>query len=106
MLVKQCVKRLVAVLSVALAAAALTACGPDRGLGKSDDSSSGAKEVTVGMTPYLDYMLWPVAKKRGLDKEQGIDLKFTWLSQVGPSIQALRQGSIDVVDTCTACNFP
>lgn len=105
MLVKQRVNRLVAVLTVVLAAAALTACGSD-GSSKSDDSSSGVKEVTVGMTPYLDYMLWPVAKKLGLDKEQGINLKFTWLAQVGPSIQALRRGSIDVVDTCTACNFP
>jgi ABC-type nitrate/sulfonate/bicarbonate transport system substrate-binding protein len=107
MFVKQRLNRLVAVLAAVCAATALAACGSSAGDSSGGGgASSGAKDVTIGLTPYFDYMLWPVAQKLGLDKEQGINLKFTWLAQVGPSIQALKRGSIDVVDTCTACNFP
>lgn len=64
-------------------------------------------DVTIGLTPFFDYMLWPFAKEKGLDAELGINLEFEWLAgAIGPGVQALRRGSIDVIDTCTACNFP
>lgn len=62
--------------------------------------------VRVGMTPFFDYQFWSVAKEFGWDKELGIDLQFTWLTQSGPSIQALANGSLDMVNTCIVCNFP
>ncbi len=36
----------------------------------------------------------------------GLTLQFTWLTQSGPSIQALANGSLDQVNTCVVCNFP
>jgi ABC-type nitrate/sulfonate/bicarbonate transport system substrate-binding protein len=62
--------------------------------------------VRVGMTPFFDYQFWAVAKEFGWDKELGLDLQFTWLTQSGPSIQALANGSLDTVNTCVVCNFP
>ena len=62
--------------------------------------------VKVGMTPFFDYQFWSVAKEFGWDKELGLDLQFTWLTQSGPSIQALANGSLDQVNTCVVCNFP
>jgi ABC-type nitrate/sulfonate/bicarbonate transport system substrate-binding protein len=62
--------------------------------------------VRVGMTPFFDYQFWSVAKEFGWDKELGLDLQFTWLTQSGPSIEALANGSLDTVNTCVVCNFP
>ena len=36
----------------------------------------------------------------------GLDLQFEWLTQSGPSIQALANGSLDTVNTCVVCNYP
>jgi ABC-type nitrate/sulfonate/bicarbonate transport system substrate-binding protein len=47
-----------------------------------------------------------VAKEFGWDTELGLDLQFSWLTQSGPSIQALANGSIDTVNTCVVCNYP
>jgi ABC-type nitrate/sulfonate/bicarbonate transport system substrate-binding protein len=58
------------------------------------------------MTPFFDYQFFSVAKQFGWDKELGLDLQFTWLTQSGPSIQALANGSLDTVNTCVVCNFP
>jgi len=58
------------------------------------------------MTPFFDYQFWSVAKEWGWDKDLGLDLQFTWLTQSGPSIQALANGSLDQVNTCIVCNFP
>src|SRR5512135_2676772 len=62
--------------------------------------------VRVGMTPFFDYQFWSVAKEFGWDKDLGLDLQFTWLTQSGPSIEALANGSLDTVNTCVVCNFP
>ena len=62
--------------------------------------------VRVGMTPFFDYQFWSVAKEFGWDKDLGLDLQFTWLTQSGPSIQALAAGDLDMVNTCVVCNFP
>jgi len=63
-------------------------------------------DVRVGMTPFFDYQFFSVAKEYGWDKELGVDLKFEWLTQSGPSIQALANGSLDTVNTCVVCNYP
>ena len=62
--------------------------------------------VRVGMTPFFDYQFFSVAKEYGWDKELGLDLQFEWLTQSGPSIQALANGSLDTVNTCVVCNYP
>jgi len=62
--------------------------------------------VRVAMTPFFDYQFYSVAKELGWDKELGLDLQFTWLTQSGPSIEALAAGSVDTVNTCVVCNFP
>jgi ABC-type nitrate/sulfonate/bicarbonate transport system substrate-binding protein len=62
--------------------------------------------VRVGMTPFFDYQFYSVAKEYGWDKQLGLDLQFQWLTQSGPSIQALANGSLDTVNTCVVCNFP
>lgn len=67
---------------------------------------SPAVTVRVGMTPFFDYQFWSVAKQFGWDKQLGLNLQFTWLTQSGPSIQALANGSLDQVNTCIVCNFP
>jgi ABC-type nitrate/sulfonate/bicarbonate transport system substrate-binding protein len=68
--------------------------------------TTGLTPVRVGMTPFFDYQFWSVAKEFGWDEELGLDLQFTWLTQSGPSIQALANGSLDMVNTCVVCNFP
>jgi ABC-type nitrate/sulfonate/bicarbonate transport system substrate-binding protein len=62
--------------------------------------------VRVGMTPFFDYQFFSVAKEYGWDKQLGLDLQFEWLTQSGPSIQALTNGSLDTVNTCVVCNYP
>jgi ABC-type nitrate/sulfonate/bicarbonate transport system substrate-binding protein len=62
--------------------------------------------VRVAATPFFDYQFWSVAEEFGWDKELGLDLQFTWLTQSGPSIEALAAGSVDTVNTCVVCNFP
>jgi ABC-type nitrate/sulfonate/bicarbonate transport system substrate-binding protein len=61
--------------------------------------------VRVGMTPFFDYQFFAVAKEFRWDKELGLDLRFTWFTQSGPSTQALARGSIDTINTCVVCNF-
>ena len=83
-----------------IASLTLTFSGPER---------SRAAELTpvrVGMTPFFDYQFFSVAKEFGWDKELGLDLRFEWLTQSGPSIQALANGSLDTVNTCVVCNYP
>ena len=63
-------------------------------------------EVRVAATPFFDYQFFSVADEFGWDEELGLDLQFTWLTQSGPSIQALAAGSVDTVNTCVVCNFP
>lgn len=63
-------------------------------------------EVRVGMTPFFDYQFFSVAEEFGWDEELGLNLQFEWLTQSGPSIQALANGSLDTVNTCVVCNFP
>lgn len=62
--------------------------------------------VKVAMTPFFDYQFYAVADELGWDEELGLDLQFTWLTQSGPSIQALANGSVDTVNTCVVCNYP
>lgn len=62
--------------------------------------------VRVGMTPFFEYHYSTVASELGWDEELGLKLEFTWLTQSGPSIQALANGSIDTANTCVVCNFP
>jgi ABC-type nitrate/sulfonate/bicarbonate transport system substrate-binding protein len=68
-------------------------------------AASPPTAVRVGMTPFFDYQFFAVAKEFGWDKELGLDLRFTWFTQSGPSTQALARGSIDTVNTCVVCNF-
>ncbi len=90
-------KFLVLIIVVLAAVLVLGACG-----GKGGKTSV----VRVGMTPFFDYQFFSVAKEYGWDKELGLDLQFQWLTQSGPSIQALASGSLDTVNTCVVCNFP
>lgn len=99
--------------AVLLMAFALAACGGDDSSSASgDDGAAAGGEATetttvkVAMTPFLDYMPWAFAKEKGLDADLGVELDFTWLAQVGPSVQAMKRGDVDIVNTCTACNFP
>jgi ABC-type nitrate/sulfonate/bicarbonate transport system substrate-binding protein len=62
--------------------------------------------VRVAMTPFFDYQFFSVAKELAWDTELGLDLQFTWLTQSGPSVEALANGSVDTVNTCVICNFP
>ncbi len=95
-------KSLVLIVMVVVAGLLLGACGGKGVLGK------GGKPVVVrvGMTPFFDYQFFAVAKEYGWDKELGLDLQFQWLTQSGPSIQALANGSLDTVNTCVVCNYP
>ena len=74
--------------------------------GASSAQSGEEAVVRVGMTPFFDYQFFSVAKEYGWDKHLGLDLQFQWLTQSGPSIQALTNGSLDTVNTCVVCNFP
>jgi ABC-type nitrate/sulfonate/bicarbonate transport system substrate-binding protein len=69
-------------------------------------TAQSPEEVRVAMTPFFDYQFFSVAKEFGWDQALGLDLKFTWLTQSGPSIEALASGSVDTVNTCVVCNFP
>ncbi len=90
------------IVLVVAAGLILGGCGGKGVLGK------GGKPVVVrvGMTPFFDYQFFAVAKEYGWDKDLGLDLQFQWLTQSGPSIQALANGSLDTVNTCVVCNYP
>lgn len=75
-------------------------------LGASSVHAQEQTVVRVGMTPFFDYQFFSVAKEYGWDKELGLDFQFEWLTQSGPSIQALTNGSLDTVNTCVVCNYP
>jgi ABC-type nitrate/sulfonate/bicarbonate transport system substrate-binding protein len=62
--------------------------------------------VHVARTPFFDYQFFEVAEKLGWDKELGIKFEDTWLTQSGPAMQALANGSIDVAGSCIVCNYP
>jgi ABC-type nitrate/sulfonate/bicarbonate transport system substrate-binding protein len=62
--------------------------------------------VRVAMTPFFDYQFWSVADEYGWDDELGLNLEFTWLTQSGPSTEAMAAGSVDTINTCVVCNFP
>lgn len=86
----------------------LAALAVASGLLLAGSGANGAEQtvVRVGMTPFFDYQFYSVAKEYGWDKQLGLDLQFQWLTQSGPSIQALANGSLDTVNTCVVCNFP
>jgi ABC-type nitrate/sulfonate/bicarbonate transport system substrate-binding protein len=92
-------KSLALIVLVVAAVLVLGACGGKLNTGKT-------VVVRVGMTPFFDYQFFSVAKEYGWDKQLGLDLQFQWLTQSGPSIQALASGSLDTVNTCVVCNFP
>ena len=75
-------------------------------IGTGAAQSQDVTSVRVGMTPFFDYQFFSVAEEFGWDEELGLDLQFTWLTQSGPSIQALANGSLDTVNTCVVCNYP
>ncbi|MHC1783692.1 MAG: ABC transporter substrate-binding protein [Anaerolineaceae bacterium] len=62
--------------------------------------------VHVARTPFFDYQFFEVAQKFGWDKELGIKFEDTWLTQSGPAMQALANGSIDIAGSCIVCNYP
>lgn len=62
--------------------------------------------VKVGRTPFFDYQFFEVAHAFGWDNELGIKFEDTWLTQSGPSMQALANGSIDMAGSCIVCNYP
>jgi ABC-type nitrate/sulfonate/bicarbonate transport system substrate-binding protein len=62
--------------------------------------------VRVGRTPFFDYQFFEVAQQFGWDKELGIVFEDTWLTQSGPAMQALANGSIDLAGSCIVCNYP
>lgn len=63
-------------------------------------------EVNVGRTPFFDYQFFEIAQKFGWDKELGIKFNDVWLTQSGPAMQALANGSIDIAGSCIVCNYP
>lgn len=62
--------------------------------------------VRVGRTPFFDYQFFEIAQSFGWDDELGIKFEDTWLTQSGPSMQALANGSIDLAGSCIVCNYP
>jgi ABC-type nitrate/sulfonate/bicarbonate transport system substrate-binding protein len=62
--------------------------------------------VRVGRTPFFDYQFFEIAQAFGWDEELGIIFQDTWLTQSGPSMQALANGSIDLAGSCIVCNYP
>lgn len=91
--------------ALAIAVAMATSLGAVGGAA-AQDGSGDPTPVRVAMTPFFDYQFFSVADELGWDEELGLDLQFTWLTQSGPSIQALVNGSVDTVNTCVICNFP
>lgn len=62
--------------------------------------------VRVARTPFFDYQFFEVAQAFGWDDELGIVFEDTWLTQSGPAMQALANGSIDMAGSCIVCNYP
>lgn len=62
--------------------------------------------VRVARTPFFDYQFFEVAQQFGWDEELGIKFEDTWLTQSGPAMQALANGSIDIAGSCIVCNYP
>ncbi|MDT0196475.1 ABC transporter substrate-binding protein [Arthrobacter sp. AB6] len=72
-------------------------------------SAGGAEEVTtvkMALQPLHQYAAWEFAEQSGMAEELGLNLEFTWLPQVDTAVQSLARQDLNVVSTCTACNFP
>lgn len=93
---------------MAASVVATSSCGGTRSGGSPTTVSSTTVPVTVsvGETPFFDYQFFAVAKKLGWDKQLGLNLKFSWLTQSGPAVAALANGSVDTANTCVVCNYP
>ena len=92
-------KALVALLVVLLLGAAAPLCW-------SSGEEGELPKVRVALIPFFDYQFWSVAEEFEWDTELGLDVDITWLTQSGPSVQALANGSVDVINTCIVCNYP
>jgi ABC-type nitrate/sulfonate/bicarbonate transport system substrate-binding protein len=62
--------------------------------------------IRFGQTPFFDYQFATIADQLGWDTDLGVDLQLTWFPQQGPVIQALVNGSMDIVPSCNACAYP
>ena len=101
------IKKMRGLFAVTLTAVlVLGAYGPNDAAASAPKKLAEPISVRVGMTPFFDYQFYSVAKEFGWDKELDLDLTFEWLTQSGPSIQALVNGSLDTVNTCVVCNYP
>jgi ABC-type nitrate/sulfonate/bicarbonate transport system substrate-binding protein len=62
--------------------------------------------IRFGQTPFFDYQFATIAAQLGWDKELGVDLQLIWFPQEGQVIEALVNGSMDIVPSCNACAYP
>lgn len=94
--------------AAAAMALAVTACGQSTstGGGGKVQKTGGVQTVTMGLQPLWEYSPWVYAHQIGLDKQMGMNFKFTWLPTVAPEVEAMQRGSLNFVSSCTACNFP
>lgn len=62
--------------------------------------------VQVALQPLHQYAMWQFGETSGMAADLGLKLEFTWLAQVDTAVQGLSRGDLDMISTCTACNFP
>lgn len=88
----------------------LTACGgsepSDGGEAQTGAPASEPVTVRVAHTPFFDHQWVVLAEEFGWDQEHGINFELRDFAQVAPSVQAMVNGSIDIVEGCIVCNFP
>lgn len=92
----------VALLATALSLSACTASesSPTGGSnvsveGAPDETPSGAVKMTVSINPWIGYGPWYVAKAKGFDIENGVDLEFVNFVQNKDLYAAVASGRID-----------
>lgn len=84
--------------AAAVAVIAVSGCG-------GSGSAAGLTAVRIGLQPDFDYMVFPAAHELGLDRQQGLNFAISYYDQVGPEVQAMARGSVDMVSSCHSCDF-
>lgn len=67
---------------------------------------SQVEVVKFGIGPYFEGVPMMIAHQLGLDREQGLDFKFTPFVSAPTIIEALSRGTIEVAQTCIVCDYP
>lgn len=94
---------------IVLALSALTGCGSSNDAaeanGGSESDSDGAVEMSIALNPWVGYGPWYVAKAKGFDLDNGVDLKFVDFVDNKDLYAAVASERIDSTEALVSTSF-